>query len=194
MKKNRASRLKQLKEKLLQIEVPDYPDTFKTLIEAWISEARPIIRHDWKDSFQDFERIIESPARPRVVKYSGGMFELSQQEHRRQWELDVAEGRELRQNLLGFLAGLLALPPFSPYLPSLFYLVAIVVLVGVIFSAYLVTMDLFTSFVLFFIVAVFFTLLGAFSLRRDDALSEEGFLELVKLVFEGFFRMFKQVN
>ncbi len=177
MKNNRISRLTALRNKLAQIEVPEYPNDFEVLINSWIAEATPIIRQEGAELFQDFQNVTTKPVRSRVVRYlEGSMFEMSEQENRRQWELDVAEGQELKQNILGFLDGLLSLLE-KPHLSVSFYVVSMVILVTLPLLVFLLTKDLLITGFIFITTLLIFLIIGALKLRQDEALSESDFLQ-----------------
>lgn len=115
MKNDRFTRLSNLRNELAQIEVPEYPDGLWSLIKSWIVKATPIIRRDWPEHIGDFQKATPEIGQVRVVSYitdrSGITFEMTEQESRRQLEMDNAEAKEVQQNALGFLDGLLTLSP-----------------------------------------------------------------------------------
>lgn len=194
MKNNRVSRLTALKHKLSQVEAPEYPKDFEAVINNWIAEATPIIRQEWAGFFQDFQKVTTKPARGRFVSYlEGSFFEMSEQESHYQWELDVAEAQELKKNILGFLDGLLSLPE-KPLLSGYFYVVSIVISVILPLLVFLLTKDLLITGFILVAALLIFSIIGAFKLRQDEALSESNFLQLVKLVFEQIPLLIKSGN
>lgn len=109
MNDDRINRLAKLRDELAEITTPNYPNMFWSLINSWIAKATPIICRDWNEFLDDFQKIAVKPNKARIV-YHNSDFSLSEQEHRRQWEIDNFETEEVRQNILGFLNGLLILP------------------------------------------------------------------------------------
>ncbi len=112
MNDDHITRLTTLRDELAEIKTPNYPNTFWSLINSWIAKATPIIRRDWKEFLDDFQKIAVEPNNPRIV-YHNSDFSMSKQERCRQWEIGNSETEEVKQNILGFLNGLLILPENS---------------------------------------------------------------------------------
>lgn len=191
MKSNKSIRLTNLRNKLLQIEAPEYPKDFEIAINSWIALATPTIRQEWADFFQDFQKVTTKPERLREVRYlEGSMFEKSPQESRRQWNLDVAETQELKEKIISFLDGLLSLPE-KPHLSNFFYIISIIISVILPLSIYLVTKDLLITVFILATALIIFLIVGAFKLRQEEVLSENSFLQLIKMVLEQLQFLFK---
>ena len=115
MKNDNLKRLFGLRNELAQIQVPEYPNKLWPIIQSWVAKATPIIRHDWPEHVDDFQKVTAKIVRARVVSYitdrSGITFQVTEQEARRQLAMDNAEATEVQQKALHFLDGLLTLSP-----------------------------------------------------------------------------------
>jgi len=112
MNKDRIMRLSTLREELDQITARAYPDKSWPLIQSWIAKATPVIRRDWPDFFDDFQRVATKPKGSGMMLMNSD-FTISEQEHRRQWKIKDEQAREIKQNVINFLDGIISLEPQS---------------------------------------------------------------------------------
>ena len=102
-------RLVSLRDELSKIETPLYPNDPYLHIKDWIAKATPIIRVDWANVFDDFNKqvAISDWTNLGFATYCG--FSQGSPEHQQAWAKDTKEAKEFCQRVLNFLDGLLAL-------------------------------------------------------------------------------------
>lgn len=110
---NHNHRLVLLKSELEQITEAQFPERTWDTIKAWIAKATPIIRRDWSDFLDDFQKVSEKPSGAGIM-FLNTDFTMSDHEQRRLWRLDNDKAEQVKQNILGFLDGILALAPQEP--------------------------------------------------------------------------------
>jgi len=110
MNTDRIARLSALREELAQITVPVYPDKSWPLVQSWIAKATAVIRNDWPDFFDDFQKVTAKPNGGGIV-FMRQNFTIDEQEHRRLWKISNEETKEIQQNVLSFLDGVISLEP-----------------------------------------------------------------------------------
>lgn len=110
-------KLSKLRDELVEINMPSYPDNPYVLLKNWVAKATPIIRIEWAEAFDDFNSLITMGGWTKtdmatyvdIVTYGNVMPHSN--EHRQAWNDDVKEVQVLRQKFLNFLDGLLLLSP-----------------------------------------------------------------------------------
>ena len=112
MSSNKISRLLGLQEDLIQLPDAMQPENPWARVEAWIAKATTIIRNDWPDSLEDFEKVSKKPIPPSTqVSYRDSR--RNEVERQRQWGILNSATDRKKQNILKFLDGLLAIAPQS---------------------------------------------------------------------------------
>lgn len=106
----RISRLAILKEELVQIPMASYPDDPWTNFHSWVAKATPIIRRDWSDFWDDFQKVSAKPKHTSGIMFLNRDLTISEHEHHRLWKIDSDEFKGVKQNTLHFLDGILTLP------------------------------------------------------------------------------------
>src|SRR3990172_4255193 len=107
MNNNRIARLSKLREELAQVTAPTYPEDTWPLIKAWVAKATPIIRSEWSEFFDDFQKVTAEPKGPGMM-FMNPDFTISENESRRLWRIHNEKAKEVHQNILYFLDGLLS--------------------------------------------------------------------------------------
>jgi hypothetical protein len=110
-------KLSNLRDELIEILIPSYPDDPYMLLKNWIAKATPIIRIEWAEAFDDFNSIItiggwtKTDMATYVAISTFGNVMPNSNEHRQAWDNDVKEAEVLRKKFLNFIDGLLLLSP-----------------------------------------------------------------------------------
>jgi len=110
-------KLSNLRDELVEVNIPSYPDDPYVLLKNWIAKATLIIRIEWAEAFDDFNSLItiggwtktDMATYVDIATYGNVM--PNSNEHRQAWDDDVKEVQALRQKFLNFLDGLLLLSP-----------------------------------------------------------------------------------
>jgi hypothetical protein len=103
-------RLSSLRDELIKIETPLYPSNPYLNFKVWTAKAIPTMKVDWSNVFDEFSSLVTVSDWTNLgfAIYSG--FVPNSHEHQQAWKKDVTDVEELRQKVLHFLDGLLALP------------------------------------------------------------------------------------
>lgn len=106
----RFDRLTTLRDELVAIPSASWPGKTWIAIEAWIAKARPVVRRDWPDLFQDFQEVSPKPSDAGVLWFRQDLT-MPEHEARRLWRVDEDNAERTRQNILAFLDGILMHTP-----------------------------------------------------------------------------------
>lgn len=107
MNDHHVNRLTTLKEELAQIDTGSFPENPWPRIESWIAKATPVIRSDWPQVFEDFQKLITKPSEGAIVRVTNDALNL--QLKRKEWERSKNHVEDMKQKILSFLDGLFTL-------------------------------------------------------------------------------------
>lgn len=108
MSDTKINRLKMLRDELSEIQEAPYPNKTWDNLESWIAKATPIIRRDWTEFLDDFQKVSAKPRGAGVI-FMNRDLTISDSESRRLWKQDNEKTERVRQGTLSFLDGILAL-------------------------------------------------------------------------------------
>lgn len=108
-------KLKVLINKLNKLDELTYPDNPIDFIEEWVTEAKPIIRVEWEEVFDDFTAIFATGGWTNsdmsTFMVASGNAQQSSNTQQQAWDEDMKEAQKLRQKAQRFLEGLIKSSP-----------------------------------------------------------------------------------
>ncbi|MFC2015530.1 hypothetical protein ACFLUM_01210 [Chloroflexota bacterium] len=97
----RLQRLVGLQGELAHMPDTQHPADHWAPIQAWITKATPVMRHDWPEFFHDFQQVTSEPTRLGIAGAA------SRSVRRSTWETNKAATDKAVKGILAFLYGLL---------------------------------------------------------------------------------------
>jgi hypothetical protein len=112
MNDNRIARLTALKNQILRLPEPAFPNSVWAELDVWTAKATPVIRNDWPDFLDDFQRAIAKPDHSKELSIGRlGDPAFNRQQARKEWERDKQDRVNVIKKVVSFLDGLFILAP-----------------------------------------------------------------------------------